>query len=220
MMVINYSIPFFTEPRVVGRGCSGTTDFMWSINDDFSFTATNYFYGSLELKLEHRTIIYNITVGNPVTSLRLNTDKLDLKVNENEKLIATVMPSDATFRFVDWESSNPDVATIRGGIVTGISKGSATITVTSTNGLKAKCIVNVEMLDDLSSIGDVNGDEIVNVKDRIYLARYLAKWDGYENINVSGADVNEDGTVDVQDRIILARHLAKWGGYDSLPYMN
>ncbi len=68
-------------------------------------------------------------------------------------------------------------------------------------------------------VGDVNRDGRVNTQDRILLARYLAKWIGYDaqKIDLAAADVNGDGRVNTQDRIILARYLAKWIGYEKLP---
>ena len=63
-----------------------------------------------------------------------------------------------------------------------------------------------------------NGDGAVNSADRIYLSRYLAKWDGYIKIEENAADVNGDNKIDSKDRIILARHIAKWKGYETLPY--
>lgn len=65
--------------------------------------------------------------------------------------------------------------------------------------------------------GDVNGDGTVNAKDRMMLTRYLAKWSGYEDIDMTAADVNNDGQVNAKDRMILTRHLAKWQGYETLP---
>ena len=69
-----------------------------------------------------------------------------------------------------------------------------------------------------SIYGDANGDGEINAKDRMMLTRYLAKWSGYENIDMTAADVNNDSTVNAKDRMILTRHLAKWSGYETLPY--
>lgn len=69
-----------------------------------------------------------------------------------------------------------------------------------------------------SVLGDVNNDNEVNAKDRMMLTRYLAKWTGYENIDMTAADVNNDGEVNAKDRMILTRHLAKWQGYETLPF--
>ena len=68
--------------------------------------------------------------------------------------------------------------------------------------------------------GDMNGDGRVTNLDRTSLARYLARWSGYDETTVDllAADVNQDGRVTNLDRTILARHLAKWAGYETLPY--
>ncbi len=67
--------------------------------------------------------------------------------------------------------------------------------------------------------GDVNGDGNVNVKDNMFLARYLAGWEGYDEttIYMNNADLDGDGKVNVKDNMILARHLATWDGYKTLP---
>lgn len=61
--------------------------------------------------------------------------------------------------------------------------------------------------------GDVNGDGVVNGKDRTYLARALAGWPTYTITNEYAADVNGDGVVNGKDRTYLARALADWPGY-------
>ena len=69
-----------------------------------------------------------------------------------------------------------------------------------------------------SVLGDINNDNEVNAKDRMMLTRHLAKWTGYENIDMTAADVNYDGEVNAKDRIVLKRHFAKWQGYVTLPF--
>ena len=68
--------------------------------------------------------------------------------------------------------------------------------------------------------GDVNKDGKITNKDTAFLARYLAKWSGYDetNVDTAAADVNADGKTTNKDTAILARHLAKWSGYEVLPY--
>ena len=77
-----------------------------------------------------------------------------------------------------------------------------------------------ESQNDEFTPGDVNGDNKITALDNAYLARYLAKWSGYDDttVNKNAADVNGDGKVTALDNAILARHLAKWTGYDTLPY--
>ena len=69
-------------------------------------------------------------------------------------------------------------------------------------------------------IGDANKDGRVTGMDRGFVARYLARWDGYteKEVDLTAADVNEDSRVTGMDRGILARHLARWDGYETLPY--
>ncbi len=81
---------------------------------------------------------------------------------------------------------------------------------------KLKC----EYIDPtiIIDFGDANGDGEINAKDRMTLTRYLAKWSGYESVDMTAADVNSDGDVNAKDRMILTRHIAKWSGYETLPY--
>ncbi|MBR4720594.1 MAG: dockerin type I repeat-containing protein [Clostridia bacterium] len=67
--------------------------------------------------------------------------------------------------------------------------------------------------------GDVDGDGIATPSDTVFLARHLAGWKGFSEINTVTSDVNCDGKVNALDNIILARHLAGWKGYETLPYM-
>ncbi len=56
--------------------------------------------------------------------------------------------------------------------------------------------------------GDVNGDGVVNGKDSVLLAQYLAEWD--VSIDLDAADVNADGEVNGKDSVLLAQYLAEW----------
>ena len=80
----------------------------------------------------------------PVTSITLNKTELTLKEGKSGKLIATCKPDDATSKYVKWKSSDPDVAYVTTeGVVSGDNVGTAEITATTTNGLKATCKVTV-----------------------------------------------------------------------------
>lgn len=81
----------------------------------------------------------------PVTGISLNKTTLSLASGDSETLYATITPSDATDQTVSWTSSNSSVATVSSsGLVTTKAVGSATITVTSTDGgKKATCSVTV-----------------------------------------------------------------------------
>lgn len=77
-------------------------------------------------------------------------DKTDEEIYETEsmQLTATIYPADATNRKVTWSSSDNTVAAVDGnGKVTGVTAGTATITVTTVGGKKtASCTVRVKHL--------------------------------------------------------------------------
>ncbi len=58
------------------------------------------------------------------------------------------------------------------------------------------------------SLGDVNGDGIIDDWDGVVLDRYLAGWE--VEINTSAADIDGNGIVDDWDGVLLARKLAGW----------
>ena len=65
-----------------------------------------------------------------LTSISLDQSVVDLKVGETATLTATYTPADGE---VSWTSSNPDVVTVDGGVVTAVASGTATITVSVTS---------------------------------------------------------------------------------------
>lgn len=80
-----------------------------------------------------------------VTSVSLSSNSETIKVGKTVTLIPTISPSNATNKNVTWSSSNTSVATVSEGIVTGVSAGTVTITVTTVSGNKtATCTVVVQ----------------------------------------------------------------------------
>ena len=82
--------------------------------------------------------------GTAVTGVTLSPSNLSLTVGQSAPLTATITPSSATIKNVNWTTSNANVAIVANGTVVGVSAGSATITVTTVDGSKtATCSVNV-----------------------------------------------------------------------------
>ena len=63
-----------------------------------------------------------------VTGITVSPGSAQLAVGGTVTLTATVMPDNATDKTVTWSTSNSAVATVAGGLVTGVAAGSATIT--------------------------------------------------------------------------------------------
>lgn len=81
-----------------------------------------------------------------VTGVSLNKSSLTLYVSDNETLVATVSPTNATNKSVTWSSSNYSVANVNSaGTVSALSAGSAIITATTSDGgYTATCSVTVK----------------------------------------------------------------------------
>ena len=114
------------------------------------------------------TINYTAEDVHP-TSVTLNSNSESIEIGETFQLTETVLPANATNKSVTWSSSNTSVATVVGGLVTGVAVGSAAITVTTVDGGKtATCAITVTqpvMVDFVPATSLVAGKEylIVNV---------------------------------------------------------
>ena len=79
-----------------------------------------------------------VSVGSaiiPVTGVSLDTDTLTLSVGQDQTLLATIAPTNASDKTVVWDSSDDLVATVNNqGTVMGVAAGTATISVTTNDG--------------------------------------------------------------------------------------
>ena len=78
-----------------------------------------------------------------VRSVIPDKDPLELMLGQTEKLTATIIPDNATYKSLTWESSNTSVATIQDDIITAVGVGEAIITVTAHGGIQAELTVSV-----------------------------------------------------------------------------
>jgi lysophospholipase L1-like esterase len=104
-----------------------------------------------------KTSICNVTVGIfDVTSVSVNPTSLSLGIGSDTQLSATVFPTYAANKDINWSSSNDLVATVdQTGKVTGVSTGSVTITATTVDqGKTATCIIDVLKLIRILPFGE------------------------------------------------------------------
>ena len=95
-----------------------------------------------------------------VSGVSVSPTQTSISVGGSTNLNATVTPNNATDSSVSWSTSNPSVATVSNGTVTGVATGSATITVTTTDGrYTATCAVTVVDEDDESVSATINKDD-------------------------------------------------------------
>jgi uncharacterized protein YjdB len=117
-----------------------------TVADDETATSLTVKATSTADKSKSRNATVTIsTTAIAVSEVSLSRTTLSLAVGASETLTETVMPSDAANKVVLWSSSNSAVASVSStGAVIGMSVGSATITVTTTDGNKtATCAVSV-----------------------------------------------------------------------------
>ncbi len=90
------------------------------------------------------TATLTVKVSVPATSITLSKSTVNLAVDHSTTVKATVAPADATNKTVKWTSSDTSVAIVSNGKITALKKGTATVTATTSNGLKATVTVNVK----------------------------------------------------------------------------
>ncbi|MBR0064007.1 MAG: discoidin domain-containing protein [Paludibacteraceae bacterium] len=80
-----------------------------------------------------------------VTAIALSQSSAKLLIDHTLTLTPTFTPVYASDNELTWETSNPSVATVANGVVTGVADGNTTITakLTSDNSVYATCNVNV-----------------------------------------------------------------------------
>lgn len=143
--------------NLIWRSCKNSC----KVKKNFSSSRAMY-YGSTQISLSegdyyfairqkktydsqyYLTMSYQKPVVN-VTSITLNRKKLEIKDGVSKTLKATILPSNATDKTVEWSSSEPSVASVSTkGVVKGIAAGTTTITAASADGeISAACEVTV-----------------------------------------------------------------------------
>lgn len=141
-----YSDPGYSAVDSLGNDITSRVNVSGSVNINNPGTYTiNYFvtdaYGNSNSKI--RTVRVKST-SVAVQGITLSQNNVSLSVGQSKTLTVYFSPSNATNKSVSWSSSNPSVADVQNGTITGRSKGSATITATSSNGKNASAIVTVK----------------------------------------------------------------------------
>lgn len=109
----------------------------------------------------------DVTVYSPVTGISLSKEKLELLVGAKTRIIANILPEDASNKTVIWSVKNPEIANITGdGIVSAKLVGTTEIIAKSSNeNIQAKCTLTVKQINEdvtleIDKSLKVDGDEI------------------------------------------------------------
>ena len=92
-----------------------------------------------------RSATCKVTVVKRVEDITITPTQAKVTIGKTIEISVEFTPADATDKTVTWVSSNPEVASVADGIVTGVAAGEALITATSVDGgFAAVCKVTVE----------------------------------------------------------------------------
>ena len=90
--------------------------------------------------------------ANPVAEVRFDKTTLVIAVDKTGTINATVLPVGATNKRLKWTSSNPDVASVKDGVVTAFEEGETTITATSTDGSNVSASCKVKVVPNIDAL--------------------------------------------------------------------
>jgi hypothetical protein len=113
--------------------------FAGAYKDAYSGSSVNLTSGNTQTLSPFQYIVLtNANVATvPVTGVSVNPGSVSVNTGSSAQLTETVAPANASNKNVTWSSSNSSVATVSSsGVVTGVSAGTATITVTTQDGNK------------------------------------------------------------------------------------
>ncbi|WP_420600868.1 Ig-like domain-containing protein [Flagellimonas sp.] len=144
-----------------------------------------------------------LTSNIAVTGVSLSSNAESITTGDAVTLFATISPNNATDQSVQWTSDNLSVATVNNGVVTAVSSGTATITVTTDDGGYSDTAL-------ISVYGDTDGDGIADNLEATpgealdsCLPLQMAGYTGYDASNViwQAADCDGDGVTNADEVI-------------------
>ena len=146
--------------------------------------------------------IYLFVKKVPVTGVTVSPTTKEIAIGEVAQLSATVAPEGASVKTVTWSSSDTSVATVdTSGKVTGVAAGTATITVTTTDGsFTASCEVTVSAVAVTGVLLDKTSTTVETSKTKqltatITPANATNKNVSWSSSNDAVATVDEDGVI-------------------------
>lgn len=134
----------------------------------------------------------NVTVYQPITSIRLNKSSAALAAGDTLALTASVYPNDATDPRYNWSSTNPSIASVNeNGVVTALAKGEATITAAASDGsgVTARCTISVTT--EMITVPDVSNLQSPHPYENNCSDSWLYKVEGASGIAVTFSEKTE-----------------------------
>lgn len=135
----------------------------------------------------------------PVTGVSVTPTSRTIEPNGTVQLIATVSPAGATNKLLTWSSNSASISVSQTGLVTGVSPGPATVTVTTQNGSRtatSSILVNSPPLITMNpGSTTVSSGAVVNISATITRPGLTASAITWSSSNTSIATVPSRGLV-------------------------
>lgn len=149
------------------------------------------------------------TTNRPVAQITLSPSSVSVREGSSATVKATVRPTDAANKSVEWKSSNTAVATVSNGVIKGVKPGSTQITCASTDGSGVSASVGVTVTAKPKPVApstSTGGDGTPRVGD----TATLSGWYYYDSWGSSPAGNRYSG---VKNGVIIDAYSAsKYGG--------
>lgn len=125
---------------------------------------------------QQKTSSVNITANViPVREINIIPTEASLEVDEELRMMYTLVPEDASYKEVTWKSSNTNVVKIdANGVITGVSPGKATIVVESVAHGKT-ATAQIEVVSEYTIPLEVNSDGSISDIEMAYLKEALSR---------------------------------------------
>ena len=135
----------------------------------------------------------------PVTGVSITPTSRTIEPNGTAQLTASITPANATNKLLTWSSNSASVSVSQSGIVTGVSPGPATVTVTTQNGGKtatSSILVNAPPLITMNpGSTTVSSGAVVNISATITRPGLIDTAISWSSSNTSIATVPLRGVV-------------------------
>ncbi len=181
---------------------SGTNLSLFDISETGLITNTNK-TGWANVKVTGKYSRVYGTVKVYVVETTLDKESLHLKNGDSTRLNLTTYPYDYNPK---WETSNDSVATVSyNGTVTAVGDGVAKITVKTSNGYSATCVVTVGdyLLGDMDTSGEVN------MKDAFIGLKVASKQLAITDVYLQTGDINGNSKVEMNDVFYILKKASK-----------
>ena len=99
-----------------------------------------------------RKMWVSVLVNQGVTDIGLSSSSLTLARGKSERLTALVFPENAVSKWLNWSSSDEQVATVSKGRVTGVGIGHCTVTARAADGSGVSAVCEVEVIQPMTGL--------------------------------------------------------------------